>query len=167
MYRTIADFTADWARESASTLTVMRALTDGSLAQQVTPEGRSLGRLAWHVTGSIAEMLTHAGIGVGGLASEETPIPASAARIAAEYERAAAAAAARIADEWRDEDLPGEVPMYGERWSRALVLAVLVRHQAHHRGQMTVLMRQAGLVVPGVYGPAREEWAAMGMPPMA
>jgi uncharacterized damage-inducible protein DinB len=30
---------------------------------------------------------------------------------------------------------------------------------------MTVLMRQAGLVVPGVYGPAREEWAAMNMPP--
>ena len=27
-----------------------------------------------------------------------------------------------------------------------------------------VLMRQAGLKVPGVYGPAREEWAAMGMP---
>jgi hypothetical protein len=29
---------------------------------------------------------------------------------------------------------------------------------------MTVLMRQAGLVVPGVYGPAREEWAVYGMP---
>ena len=38
-------------------------------------------------------------------------------------------------------------------------------HQTHHRGQMTVLMRQAGLTVPGVYGPAREEWAAMGMEP--
>ena len=36
--------------------------------------------------------------------------------------------------------------------------------EAHHRGQMTVLMRQAGLTVPGIYGPAQEEWAAMGMP---
>jgi len=45
------------------------------------------------------------------------------------------------------------------------VLVSLITHQAHHRGQMTVLMRQAGLKVPGVYGPAREEWAAMGMPP--
>jgi hypothetical protein len=27
-------------------------------------------------------------------------------------------------------------------------------------------MRQAGLVVPGIYGPAREEWAKMGMPAM-
>jgi uncharacterized damage-inducible protein DinB len=30
---------------------------------------------------------------------------------------------------------------------------------------MTVLMREAGLDVPGVYGPARQEWAAFGMQP--
>jgi len=39
-------------------------------------------------------------------------------------------------------------------------------HQAHHRGQMTVLMRQAGMKVPGVYGPSKEEWSAFGMEPM-
>ena len=27
-----------------------------------------------------------------------------------------------------------------------------------------VLMRQAGLAVPGVYGPSKEEWGAYGMP---
>ena len=32
-------------------------------------------------------------------------------------------------------------------------------HHGTHDGP-TVLMRQAGLTVPGVYGPAREEWAA-------
>ena len=32
----------------------------------------------------------------------------------------------------------------------------LINHQNHHRGQMTVLMRQAGLTVPGVYGPAKK-----------
>jgi hypothetical protein len=30
---------------------------------------------------------------------------------------------------------------------------------------MTVLIRQAGLKAPGVFGPAREEWAGMGMTP--
>jgi hypothetical protein len=30
---------------------------------------------------------------------------------------------------------------------------------------MTVLMRQAGLEIPGLYGPARQEWAAYGMTP--
>jgi uncharacterized damage-inducible protein DinB len=36
----------------------------------------------------------------------------------------------------------------------------LVRHLIHHRGQMSVLMREAGLIVPGVYGLSREETAA-------
>jgi uncharacterized damage-inducible protein DinB len=40
----------------------------------------------------------------------------------------------------------------------------MLENEIHHRGQMTVLMRQAGLKVPGVYGPAKEDWAAMGMP---
>jgi uncharacterized damage-inducible protein DinB len=54
--------------------------------------------------------------------------------------------------------------MYGVRWARGVTLRALLVHQTHHRGQMTVLMRQAGLRVPGVYGPAREEWSAYGMP---
>ena len=28
---------------------------------------------------------------------------------------------------------------------------------------MTVLLRQAGLTVPGIYGPAKEGWAAYGL----
>jgi hypothetical protein len=30
-----------------------------------------------------------------------------------------------------------------------------------------VLMRQAGLEIPGLYGPSRQEWAAFGMKPPA
>jgi len=52
--------------------------------------------------------------------------------------------------------------MYGEMWTIETVLKVLFTHQIHHRGQMTVLMRQAGLKVPGLYGPAKEEWAEFG-----
>ena len=33
--------------------------------------------------------------------------------------------------------------------------------------QMSVLMRQAGLVPYGVYGPHKEAWATMGMEPPA
>jgi uncharacterized damage-inducible protein DinB len=47
-----------------------------------------------------------------------------------------------------------------------IVEFVLITHQIHHRAQMTVLMRLAGLKVPGVCGPAKEEWKAMGMPAM-
>jgi uncharacterized damage-inducible protein DinB len=57
--------------------------------------------------------------------------------------------------------------MYGEKWTRGFTLTSLILHQVHHRGQMTVLMRQAGLEIPGLYGPARQEWAAFGMKPPA
>jgi uncharacterized damage-inducible protein DinB len=70
-----------------------------------------------------------------------------------------------VRERWTDAMLADELEMYGAKWKRTTVLASLVRHQIHHRGQLTVLMRQAGLAVPGVYGPAREEWAKMGMDP--
>ena len=57
--------------------------------------------------------------------------------------------------------------MYGMTWKRGTTLSLLINHQAHHRGQMTVLMRQAGVPVVGVYGPAKEEWKAAGMPTAA
>jgi len=38
---------------------------------------------------------------------------------------------------------------------------MLIAHQGHHRAQMTVLMRQAGLKVPGVYGPSEADKAAI------
>ena len=66
MFRTIAEFTSAWQGESASTLKVMQALTDGSLGQQVSPEGRSLGRLAWHIVQTLGEMGGHAGLTIDG-----------------------------------------------------------------------------------------------------
>jgi uncharacterized damage-inducible protein DinB len=56
--------------------------------------------------------------------------------------------------------------MYGETWKNGFSLWVLIAHQAHHRAQMIVLMREAGLKVPGVYGPSKEEWESMHMQPM-
>ncbi|HEX7049718.1 MAG TPA: DinB family protein [Longimicrobiales bacterium] len=163
MYRTIADFVEDWSIESAATLKVLNNLTDASLDQRIAPESRSLGRLAWHVTGSITGMLGQAGLTVGG-PTDHDPQPPAAAVIAAAYERAARVAAEQIESRWTDAMLDETVEMFGRPWKRGAVLSTIIRHQAHHRGQMTVLMRQAGLVVPGVYGPSREEWVAQGMP---
>jgi uncharacterized damage-inducible protein DinB len=38
---------------------------------------------------------------------------------------------------------------------------VLLHHAIHHRGQLVLLTRLAGGVPPGIYGPTREEMAAM------
>ena len=68
-----------------------------------------------------------------------------------------------LSENWKDENLPEELPMYGQTWKKGAVLDSLIKHQTHHRGQIKVLMRQAGLAVPGIYGPSKEEWKNMGM----
>jgi uncharacterized damage-inducible protein DinB len=162
MFRQVEDFTAAWGTEYDGTLKVMRALTDASLAQRVDAQGRTLGRLAWHVTQSVPEMMNRTGLGIEG-PDEHAPVPASAAEIVAAYEGAGKALLEQVR-RWGDATLLETRDMYGQQWPNGLTLEILIRHQTHHRGQMTVLMRQAGLKVPGVYGPAREEWAAYGMP---
>jgi uncharacterized damage-inducible protein DinB len=163
MYRRVSDFQKAWQQETASTLKILRALTDASLAQAVTKDDRTLGRLAWHLATTPGEMMERTGLEVGG-PSHESPPPKTAEAIVAAYETASRAVSDGVA-RWTDATLEVEDEMYGEKWARGLTLRALVVHQAHHRGQMTVLMRQAGLKVPGVYGPAREEWTAFGMQP--
>jgi uncharacterized damage-inducible protein DinB len=164
MYRTLADFLGHWAYESESTQKLLDTLTDDSLAQAVVPGGRTLGRLAWHIAQTIPEMMNKTGVHVTGI-GERDPVPATAAAIADAYRAASRSLVEQVTAQWTDASLAQEDDMYGERWTRAMTLSALVSHQIHHRGQMTVLMRQAGLVVPGVYGPAEQEWAAMGMQP--
>jgi len=164
MYRTIADFTQDWDYERGMTRKLLDNLTDSSLAQTVRPGGRSIGRLAWHLVLTLVEMPGEAGIKVDG-PHVSAEMPGTAAAIAAQYSETAARLGQAVIDQWTDAELADEIPMYGDTWKKGSVLHILITHEAHHRGQITVLMRQAGLQVPGIYGPAEEEWAAMGMPP--
>jgi uncharacterized damage-inducible protein DinB len=163
MYRTVQDFLNDWTQENDSTLKVFKNLTDASLKQKVSAEGRSLGRLAWHIVLTLGEMGEKADLKVNA-PPESTPNPSTASTIVAAYEKASASLAAEIKQKWNDEMLPEEIDMYGQKWTRSATLNSIIKHQIHHRAQMTVLMRQAGLKVPGVYGPSREEWSQFGMP---
>jgi len=43
---------------------------------------------------------------------------------------------------------------------RNLLLQTTICHQAHHRGQLTVYLRQNQVAFPGVYGPSADEMAA-------
>jgi uncharacterized damage-inducible protein DinB len=167
VFRSIEDFGSQWKQESEGTLKVFRNLTDASLAQPVVPGGRTLGFLAWHITCTLAEMGGHAGLTVAGPTEKTHPaVPTRAADIATTYEAAARSLAAAVRAEWTDAQAGDLIPMYGEQWPKGRVLSSLMAHQTHHRGQMTVLMRQAGVLVPGMYGPSKEEWTAMGLPPM-
>lgn len=164
MFRTINDFLEAWKYESEATLKVFNNLTDESLNQKVTDEGRTLGFIAWHITQTIGEMMSKTGLIFPDF-EEEAKVPLHTAEIIAQYEKLSNQLKIQVEKSWKDEMLNDNLNMYGQVWKRANVLSSLIAHQAHHRGQMTVLMRQAGLKVPGVYGPSKEEWAAYGVPP--
>lgn len=166
MFRSLTDFEKSWEYETECTLKILRTLTDASLQQAVTPHDRTLGRIAWHIVTSIPEMMERTGLKLSG-PGKDAPMPTEARALAPAYETVARSLAEQLKEQWTDDTLNQKDDMYGETWKRGFTLAVLVRHQAHHRGQMTVLMRQAHLKVPGVYGPAREEWAEFGMQPPA
>lgn len=163
MYYKISDFREDWQFELGATLKVLNNLTDSSLTQEVVPGGRTLGFIAWHITLSLGEMMQRTGLKTD-CPSEDTPMPEAAEEISRTYEKAANSVLEQILNTWSDETLLVEDDMYGEKWKRGATLSALSAHQIHHRAQMTILMRQAGLPVPGVYGPSKEEWAQMGMP---
>lgn len=162
MIRSIEDFVTVWNQEAANTLSLFGALSDAAMPQAVTSEHRDLGRLAWHITTTIREMMERTGLHVAG-PEDGTPVPSSTAEIVRQYKESSDSLVQAL-EAWTDADLETEDAMYGESWKRALTLQILLLHQTHHRGQMTVLMRQAGLKVPGMYGPAKEDWAKYGMP---
>ncbi|MEZ5429519.1 MAG: DinB family protein [Pyrinomonadaceae bacterium] len=166
MFKKIGDFQKTWGYESAATEKLFGNLTDEALGQKVTEDGRSLGFLAWHIVTTMNEMFGHAGLEIDA-PGPETSVPENASEILAAYKKGAESILKVVAENWSDEELGDEIPMYGEKWPKSGVLYALIAHEGHHRGQMTVLMRQAGLRVPGIYGPAKEEWEQMGMPAMA
>ena len=163
MFYSIHDFIETWKIESESTLKVYFNLTDKSLLQPIYGEGRTLGRLANHLIGAITTIPSQAGLPV----NPESPSYTTAAELITGYQQASKNLVDVIQKNWTDNSLLDEVKMYRRfQWKKGLVLLFLILHQTHHRGQITVLMRQAGLPVPGLYGPSKEEWEAMNMPVM-
>jgi uncharacterized damage-inducible protein DinB len=164
MYHTITEFIKDWRLESRRTQKVLDALTDASLSQRVAEEGRSIKVLAWHIVITVGEMMTHAGMKIDAI-KEDAPAPNIAKEIGSAYSTESMKLSKALPEQWTDGMLADSIKLYGRDWIRRDVLDSLIRHQIHHRAQLTVLMRQAGLKVPGVYGPSREEWSTFGMQP--
>jgi len=165
MYHTIKEFLEDWKFESEATLKVFSNLTDNSLSHRITPKGRSLGRLAWHINAQIRKMLNRTGLD-SEVINDDNNFPHSVEIIKETYKKASDSLIEKISSNWSNDSLKEEINVFGEMWTKSALLISLIKHQIHHRSQMTILMRAAGLKVPGIYGPSYEEWAEMNMTPM-
>lgn len=162
MYHSLSDFFKSWEFEAGATSRVLKNLTDESLKQEVTSNQWSLGRIAWHTVTAIKVISSHAGLRFAA-PSEDWSVPSSANFIAESYTNASNNLIEALETQWADETLLEQIDFFGMKMTKGSLLLFLNQHQTHHRGQMTILMRQAGLSVPGIYGPSKEEWAQFGM----
>ena len=165
MYRTIEDFATDFKYESESTLKVFKELTDTMLQKKVHDKVRSAGFLAWHILYTLKEMPEKIGLQV--LLKEQVNYEGETVKELCElYKVASDSLLNSVLKNWSNETLLIVDAMYGEKWKRGETLSILIKHQAHHRGQLEIIMRLCGLKVPGVYGPSNEDWAVWGMEAM-
>jgi uncharacterized damage-inducible protein DinB len=141
---------------------MMDAMSDSTMGAKAAEGHRNLGHVAWHIVTSIPEMMQRTGLPVSAV-DPQSPPPATAGKIAAAYRAVSEELARAVEKNWTDATLEKTDEMYGETWARGRTLAVLMGHETHHRGQMTVLLRIAGARVPGLMGPSKEEWAEYGM----
>ncbi|GKS13765.1 hypothetical protein YDYSY3_47650 [Paenibacillus chitinolyticus] len=70
-----------------------------------------------------------------------------------------------LPEQWTDDSLKHVQNAFGRMESNATIFMGLIKHIVHHRGQVTVLMRQAELPIPAVYGPSKEGWVQLGVTP--
>jgi len=156
-------FLTTWNREAESTLKLLRALPASQYDFRPDTGGRSLGELAWHLAEGDAYMSL--GIENGRFGMEPKPPnierPRTVEALAPGYERVHQEAVARIR-KLTPEDLDRTVPFFGGSLAiREILWDMIISHGIHHRGQLTLMCRLAGGQAPGLYGPNREEVAAM------
>ena len=152
-----------WDREAENTLKLLRGLPLEKYDFRPDPAGRSLGELAWHLAEGDAYISY--GIDRGRFSLDAKPPnierPRSVDGLAPGYERIHREAVARIR-KLTQADLDRSLPFFGgARSIRSLVRDAIIAHGIHHRGQLTLMCRLAGGDVPGLYGPNREQTAAM------
>jgi uncharacterized damage-inducible protein DinB len=156
-------FLSTWDREAQSTAKLLRALPSSQYDFRPDPGGRSLGELAWHLAEGDAYMSF--GIERGGFNMDVKPPsierPRSIEGLAPAFERVHQEAVARIRT-LTPEDLGREVEFFGRPTPiRDILWGMIIFHTIHHRGQLALMCRLAGGAAPGMYGPNREETAAM------
>ena len=159
----IESFIKVWEYENQNTIKVLESLPAGQYDFRPDPAGRSLGELAWHLAEGDAYMTNgiEAGFGSG---SKPPGIerPRTIEGLAPGVKRIHADAVARV-KKLKPEDLDREVTFFdGSKMKvREILWFALLHHSIHHRGQLALMVRLAGGTTPGLYGPNREETAAL------
>lgn len=152
-----------WDYEAKNTVKLLQALPATQYDFRPDAGGRSLGELAWHLAEGDAYMTYGIESGFSmGMKPPNIERPRTVEALAPGYERIHGEAVARVR-KLKPEDLDRSVTFFnGQPMSiRNILWGAMFAHGIHHRGQLSLMCRLAGGQTPGLYGPNREETAAM------
>jgi len=149
-------------QEAQTTRRVLERVPGDRLAWKPHDKSMSLGQLALHIAsvpGAIAEISQISPFPVPAF---EQPSAQSAAELipALDASLAKARAILRTLDDadlakiWRVVDGDREVMAIPVG---AVFRSIMLNHWYHHRGQLSVYLRQVGVPVPSIYGPSADE----------
>ena len=149
-------------QEAQTTRRVLERVPGDRLAWKPHDRSMSLGQLALHIAsvpGAIAEITQISPFAVPNF---EQPSAKSAAELLPALEQSLAKARsilrtlddADLAKVWRVMDGDREVMALPVG---AALRALMLNHWYHHRGQLSVYLRQVGVPVPSIYGPSADE----------
>jgi uncharacterized damage-inducible protein DinB len=149
-------------QEAQTTRRVLERVPDESLQWKPHEKSMSLGQLALHIAtvpGSVAEIALQSPFG---MTEFNQPSATSAAELIPALEQSVSRATeilrsmddAALQSVWRAVDGDREVLRISVG---ALLRSIMLNHWYHHRGQLTVYLRQVGVAVPSVYGPSADE----------
>jgi uncharacterized damage-inducible protein DinB len=162
MYKNIQEFVEGYGWESGVTSTVLDNLTPASLSQKKAEGHNTMGELAFHIATAPAMMMREVKWDLpdrGWAPSGEINLDELKKNYRADVE-----AIKKLANSLSEEKLNETYTVFGMPemvWNSHQMIGALVCHEIHHRGQLSVMMRQAGLVVPSIYGPNYEATVEM------
>lgn len=149
-----------WDREAKTTARVFRAFPEDNLSVKPHERSRSIRDLAWQCVideGVIEKIID----GFSDLRNvpPNSPPPETMTEIADAYEAAHVKAAGKMRQPQTEFSKTVTVTMRGGsiELEQAETLWGNLLDQVHHRGQLTIYLRQAGGKVPAIYGPSDDE----------
>lgn len=160
MYTNVQQFVGAYKHEAETTQKVLKALTAASLETRKTADDLSIRDLAWHIATGPGHMLHHEGFPFDPN-SWQTPEGITAEELAGKFAEISSGVLAYAENNLGEADFMRDATWFGFTLPLGVWMNMIVNHEVHHRGQLSVLMRQAGLTVPSIYGPNKEETAEM------
>jgi uncharacterized damage-inducible protein DinB len=148
--------------EAQTTRRVLERVPDNQLTWRPHARARTLGELAWHVAsvpGGVAELAAQSTVQPPRFAD---PSPATAAELVPVLDEAIEKAKSLLAGmddaammaTWRMMKGDQEVLALPRI---ALLRSIMLNHWYHHRGQLTVYLKELDVPIPSIYGPSADE----------